>query len=233
MNKQNLIIVVIIVLIVSALVYTFSVNSSKTSNSANITAKKVIQAYNEINQALEYAQNQYGKLTDWSPNEATNKEKLQNFMQNLNIQKSHDCGMDNPTACWWSDELINYTNRGSDNFRSDFYTFTDKHNNSVYVYRDDYWGYLMVYDVNGKNAGPNTRGKDIFYFQTGPDNIEFVPGGNEQLGSFKKLQKGCFKNGCCCAWVVTTGNTEYLKADEHGICPNGKALTWSNTTCNK
>lgn len=151
-------------------------------------------------------------------------------MHNLKIDKKIDCGINNPkNICWWSDDILNNNKNGVSKPAKYSYTFKDKHNNNVYVYKDNHWGYLMVYDING-NEPPNMRGEDIFYFQTGPENIEFVPGGEEQLSSNKKLETGCFQNGYCAAWVVRTGNMEYLKT-ENGVCPNGKHLSWYNKTC--
>lgn len=209
-----------------------AVNKSNISFNNN-TASKVVQAYNEINSALYKAQNEKGDFNDWSSKSANDEEKLMTFMQNLNIEKKKDCGMNDKSGeCWWSESLINYDRKGKTNGAKYYYTFTDKHNNAVYVNKDNHWGFLMIYDVNGKNKGPNERGKDIFYFQTGPDNIEFVPGGEDQLASNSRLRRGCFKYGVCEAWVIRTGNTEYMKADSKGICPSGKQLSWFNTTCN-
>ena len=197
-------------------------------------AKKVVQAYKEINNALYKAQEKYGDFNQWSSSLSSDKEKLETFMHHINIEKKKDCGINDTTGnCWWSLSLINHTKHGKDKFAHDYYTFIDKHNNAVYLYHNYYWGFLMVYDINGKDKGPNERGKDIFYFQTGPDNVEFVPGGEDQLASNSRLKYGCFKNGCCAAWVVRTGNMDYLKADLNGVCPNGKKLSWFNTTCKK
>ena len=46
-----------------------------------------------------------------------------------------------------------------------------------------------------------------------------------------KLKSDCFAQGLCTGWVINTGNMDYLKADRTGKCPNGKQLSWTNTSC--
>jgi len=231
MNNKTKIIAVLVGIIAVAFVYTIAVNLQQGYKAYDYTAKKVLQAYNEINTALYEAQDKYGNFNEWSAPDASDKEKLEVFMQNMNIGKKIDCGInDSSEQCWWNKDLLHYNYKGKTNPIQFAYTFVDKHENLVYVYHNNYWGYLMVYDINGKK-GPNTRGKDIYYFQTGPDNVEFVPGGEDQLGSNNRLRNGCFKNGCCCAWVIRTGNSEHLKVNKDGYCQNGKRLSWFNTFC--
>ena len=45
------------------------------------------------------------------------------------------------------------------------------------------------------------------------------------------LKTTCFKVGVCSGWVLANGNMDYLKADRTGKCPNGKQLSWTNTSC--
>lgn len=199
----------------------------------NIYAKKVVQAYNEINKALYKHEETHVLNKTLFLQMSFKKESLESFMQKMDIKKKKDCGLnDKNGGCWWSRKNITNTSFGVQKYASEYYTFIDKHDNAVYVFKDPHWGFLMVYDVNGKDEGPNTRGYDIFYFQTGPDNIEFVPGGEDQLASNARLQHGCFKYKFCTAWVVRTGNMEYMKANERGVCPNGRHLSWYNTKCN-
>ena len=207
----------------------FKINNYKY----DMYAKKVVRAYNDINKALYKHEEAHVLNKILFLRISPKTETLESFMQKMDIKKKKDCGLnDKKGECWWDKKYITKTSFGLDKYASEYYTFIDKHNNAVYVYKDPYWGFLMVYDVNGKDKGPNTRGEDIFYFQTGPDNIEFVPGGEDQLASNKRLANGCFKYRYCTAWVVRTGNMEYMKADEHGVCPNGRHLSWYNTKCN-
>lgn len=71
-----------------------------------------------------------------------------------------------------------------------------------------------------------------FVSKPAPDNVEFLPGGTDNMQNNKKISNGCFQEGYCEAWIVNMKNTDYLKTDKNGKCPNGKLLTLYNKTCN-
>ncbi len=93
-------------------------------------------------------------------------------------------------------------------------------------------GWVYV-DIDGPK-GSNTAGKDYFQFEVTSTGI--IPaGGKNSSYNFgetnEKLTAYCFTYGTyCTAWVIETGNMDYLKATK-GKCPNGTQLTWENTSC--
>jgi len=88
-------------------------------------------------------------------------------------------------------------------------------------------GRLLV-DINGRK-GPNTAGKDVFYFFLMQDGI--FPAGSSK----ERIWTNTFANQClrgnaygiaeahCTAWVIFNGNMDYLRCDD---------LSWTGkTTC--
>lgn len=109
-----------------------------------------------------------GNFNNRTNENASEKEQLEIFVKNLNIPKNTDCGINDTTGrCWWRNKILNYTNKGKEDTLTNSYTFIDNNNNAVYVYKHNYRGYVVLYDINGINNGPNKRGDDIFCFQTG------------------------------------------------------------------
>ena len=54
---------------------------------------------------------------------------------------------------------------------------------------------------------------------------------NNKQANDNKVDSPLSSNGnACTAWVIETGNMDYLKANV-GVCPNGTTLSWKNTSC--
>ena len=91
---------------------------------------------------------------------------------------------------------------------------------------------IAYVDIDGLNKGQSKLGYDIFEFiiydnQTSTNRI--TPAGLDSTD--QKLTDDCFKTGKnCTAWIVQTGNMDYLKAT-NGKCTNNVQLSWSNTGC--
>ena len=88
-------------------------------------------------------------------------------------------------------------------------------------------------DIDGPNKGSNMPGKDIFSFYITKQGI--VAAGSENELTDATLKTNCFSKGGqsprCTAWILKSGNMDYLKADSNGKCPNNIQLSWSNTSC--
>ena len=90
----------------------------------------------------------------------------------------------------------------------------------------------MTVDIDGPRKGSSTIGKDWFGFVydngggTENQKQKLIPSKTPNLSS-------AFVTGAgLTAWVIETGNMDYLKA-VNGTCKkNNKKLDWTNTTCN-
>ena len=86
----------------------------------------------------------------------------------------------------------------------------------------------MNVDIDGPRKGSGTIGKDwfgfVYYF--GINDRKIIPANTGNLSSSFATGRGLT------AWVIETGNMDYLKA-VNGTCKkNNKKLDWTNTTCN-
>ena len=91
--------------------------------------------------------------------------------------------------------------------------------------KEDSFNQIYI-DIDGVK-GSNTFGKDIFVFAALKNGI--ILSGIRHKN--ETLITNCFtKSSSCTAWVIETGNINYLKANE-GVCPNGTTLSWKNTSC--
>ncbi len=97
-------------------------------------------------------------------------------------------------------------------------------NQSIYHPGQEFLGYIDV-DIDGQDKGKNERGYDIFRFEMTDQGI-YPEGINEESISY------IFKGYSQTIWVLENENMDYLKADENGVCPNGKQLSWTVTSCN-
>ena len=100
---------------------------------------------------------------------------------------------------------------------------------------DNWCAYILV-DLDGSQKGQNKGGRDQFRFIVGK-NSGIVPEGMQNdidTSSDQQLKTNCFGTNVslsCTGWVIQNGNMDYLKVDNSGKCPNGKVLSWSNTSC--
>ena len=98
---------------------------------------------------------------------------------------------------------------------------------------DHHKGQMIAYvDIDGLNKGKSKLGSDVFEIiiydaNTGDKMVPAGLGTNDQT-----LTNECFKTGAnCTAWVLQSGNMDYLKAT-NGSCPdNNTVLSWTNTSC--
>ena len=93
---------------------------------------------------------------------------------------------------------------------------------------------MVIVDIDGPNKGPYMVGKDLLYFYYDKD-YGFIPQGGENEKGWStdaELEKMCFVKKDCTAWIVNNENTDYLKVDKNGKCPNGTVLSRTVTSCN-
>ncbi|MBQ3311033.1 hypothetical protein IJG72_03045 [bacterium] len=90
-------------------------------------------------------------------------------------------------------------------------------------------------DIDGPNKGKNTWGIDLFKFVVTSNGIEPYGGGDWWTNEDKR--EYCFYRGEeCAAWVINTGNMDYVDAshtsdDDAGVCKNGHQLTIEEPSC--
>ncbi len=93
-------------------------------------------------------------------------------------------------------------------------------------------------DIDGPNKGKNTWGVDLFWFLVTTDGIYPYGGGTRWTDTgYWNLKQQCFYYGkMCAAWVINTGNMDYLDASHEestaGKCNNSdKVLSTTVTSC--
>ena len=88
-----------------------------------------------------------------------------------------------------------------------------------------YDGQIWI-DIDGKQKGKNSAGKDIFSF-------EFTTGDVVPLGLSPGAKATSNCGYYCTQWVIDNENMDYLKADSTGKCPDGKTILdgTTNITC--
>ena len=193
---------------------------------------KVKKIYANLEDAFGRATAVYGPFDEWF----TNFGKIENYadFQAVNnrfsgrilefMKVSKDCGYED-TGCFTSSKLKDLSGKES-------FPPIDKRpkvlladGTALLFSKEDSFNQIYI-DIDGVK-GSNTFGKDIFVFAALKNGI--IPSGIRHKN--ETLITNCFTKGTSCkAWVIETGNMDYLKANE-GVCPNGTTLSWENTSC--
>lgn len=213
--------------------------SSSTANKENVA--RVQKAYSTLNEAFERVQAEYGNIQrwpsrdfDWNGDNAT--DIFANRMSEY-LKVSKNCARNANQGCMASSvKFLNGTSTSSG------YAAANDAKTSVYkMILADGTGlaiqvasgaiYMNV-DIDGPRKGSGTFGKDLFGFTYdnggGSENQKqkLVPANTANLSSSFVTGEGLT------AWVIETGNMDYLKA-VNGTCKkSNKKLNWTNTTCN-
>ena len=208
--------------------------SSSTANKENVA--RVQKAYSTINEAFERVQAEYGNIQRW-PNRdfGWNGNNDTDFFANRMseyLKVSKNCARNANQGCMASSvKFLNGTST-----TSGYSAVTDADTSAYKMILADGTGLaiqvvsgsiFMNVDIDGPRKGSGTIGKDGFRFVYDASSTKkVIPANTSNLTSSFATGEGLT------AWVIETGNMDYLKA-VNGTCKkNNKKLDWKNTTCN-
>jgi len=210
--------------------------SASTGNKENVA--RVQKAYSTINEAFERTQAEYGNIRRWPLRDFNwNGDNDTDFLANRMaeyLKVSKNCGRNANQGCMSTS--VKYLN-GTATTAGSYWGILDSDTNAYKMLLADGTGlairvasgsiYLNV-DIDGPKKGSGTLGKDLFGFYYGSDSDrQLVPAKRQNDLSYS------FKSGVnITAWVIETGNMDYLKATDGTCKKNNKKLDWNNTTCN-
>ena len=209
--------------------------SSSTANKENVA--RVQKAYSTINEAFERVQAEYGNIQRWPLRDfGWNGNNDTDFFANRMseyLKVSKNCARNANQGCMASSvKLLNGTSTTS----SGYFAVTDADTSAYKMILADgtglaimvaSGGIYMNVDIDGPRKGSGTRGKDWFGFVYDSGSTKkLIPANTSNLTSSFATGTGLT------AWVIETGNMDYLKA-VNGTCKKtNKTLSWTNTTCN-
>lgn len=208
--------------------------SSSTANKENVA--RVQKAYSTINEAFERVQAEYGNIQRWPIRDfGWNGNNATDFFANRMseyLKVSKNCARNANQGCMASS--VKYLNGTSTT--SGYSAVTDADTSAYKMILADGTGLaiqvvsgsiFMNVDIDGPRKGSGTIGKDWFRFVYDASSTKkVIPANTSNLTSSFATGEGLT------AWVIETGNMDYLKA-VNGTCKkNNKKLDWKNTTCN-
>lgn len=210
--------------------------SSSTANKENVA--RVQKAYSTINEAFERVQAEYGNIERWPLRDfGWNGNNDTDFFANRMseyLKVSKNCARNANQGCMASS--VKFLN-GTSTTTNGYTAVTDADTSAYKMILADgtglaimvaSGGIFMNVDIDGPRKGSGTIGKDWFGFVYSPGNgiKNLIPANTGNLTSSFATGRGLT------AWVIETGNMDYLKA-VNGTCKkNNKTLSWTNTTCN-
>ena len=177
---------------------------------ATITKLKV--TYSMLANAWQLAYANSGEFKEGDPDD------LYNYISPY-IRFTKYCGR---AAGCWPNSMVKFLH-GADWVNIDSYTNYRKaiisNGSLIQFYARSYENNAPEFrvDVNGF-AGPNSLGKDIFYFRV--ENNVVVPRGQKGT-DYRPFETHCnlasteaYNGDSCTAWVIQNGNMDYLKCDD-------------------
>lgn len=208
--------------------------SSSTANKENVA--RVQKAYSTINEAFERVQAEYGNIQRWPLRDfGWNGNNDTDFFANRMseyLKVSKNCARNANQGCMASSvKFLNGTST-----TSGYSAVTDADTSAYKMILADGTGLaiqvvsgsiFMNVDIDGPRKGSGTIGKDWFRFVYDASSTKkVIPANTSNLTSSFATGEGLT------AWVIETGNMDYLKA-VNGTCKKtNKTLSWTNTTCN-
>ena len=231
--------------------------NSSTNNMEKVT--KVKKIYAELNEAHNRATAVYGPLETWFVNDICNvgsdcKDVQERYYNRLTefMKLQKDCGTTSTGCMPTSVKNLyggNYPHILDDTSCPRAILSGGWSLNVIQMYKEyggsAYKGYninksagLIFVDIDGPNKGKNIFGVDIFGFVVTSDGIYPDGGGSDWNDS--SIKSGCFYYGYfCTAWIINTGNMDYLNtvtattASNGGVCKNDstKKLSTTVTSC--
>ena len=221
-------------------------NVNKNTGRAE-TVTKVKKIYAELSEAHDRATAVYGPINTW-PSSCDHKCYRGRILEFMKFQKTCEerenettenpnngctpCNFYNINNTFWDTDVcycgillnngIGLNIDGLDiKCHYDNFTVNDIQNSC---------GIIHV-DIDGPKKGKSIWGNDIFDFAITKNGIK--PIGSEEGWNDNEIKNHCFNIGeFCTAWVINTGNMDYLDADENGKCKHSnKTLSTTVSSC--
>lgn len=190
------------------------------------TVARLKKVYSTLNNAMLLSVNEYGPLSDWGlvPGDVDNSgssliaERLKENM--ISVKDCKSAG-----GCFGEDtyKTLGTANEAFSGAANNFATFVLSDGVSVAIWAAQPGSGDIMVDVNGKK-GPNTTGKDAFWF--GIKDTSIVPYGikDEHPYTFENCINpigAYYTSRGCTAWVIFNENMDYLHC---------KDLSWDGKT---
>ena len=208
---------------------------------------RVTKIYSNLNDAYGRAVAVYGPVDEWFTNDANASAQLTRFGDRMTefMKVTKNCGTSTDQNCFSGGQNVVQFNGTKLNFQPDklasCYKFILADGSSVYIQTQskdvlDQDNFRVWVNIGGSSKAP-IRGKNTFDYFVYLDKslgvifderlVSKVSGG--ELG----VLKDCLTYGYyCTAWIIKTGNMDYLKTDANAKCPNGKVLdSTTNPSC--
>ena len=202
---------------------------------------KLQKIYSNLQDAFSRAEAVYGPVENWCPGCDNSKASAKfqgRLLDFLKVSKVCDSSSEHTCFTEYDDNGFEYVQSTPAFILSDgssIILIGQGHETSLAapgitadVPEKHVYGLIWV-DLNGVNKGKNTGGDDIFSFTITSTGGIIPDGGEYCLDKFDPSKEADF---LATAWVLHTGNMDYLK-NKNGKCPDGKTvLNWTtNTTC--
>lgn len=211
-------------------------NLNRSTSDKEMVAR-YMKLYAELTTAAGSAVAKYGPISSWIVNASTDAEKstivATRLLQYMKVSKV--CGIDNDRTsgkCGNTGAVNRLDGTTSGGMYTDFNTndykviLANGANGSIQGYGNP----SCEFDIDTKNNGVYTTGKDYFGFVIDGNTGEVKPYGWDKTES--EMLSDCFQTGFSCGmWITRTGNMDYLKANRSGKCPNNTQLSWTVTSC--
>ena len=194
------------------------------------TVAKLKKVYSTLNNAILLSVNEYGPLSDWNLSsgdvDSTGSSLIAERLKE-NIILIKDCKSDG--GCFGDAyKTLGTVNERFSGGANNFSTFVLSDGVSVATWAwagSLYYNGAIMVDVNGKK-GPNTTGKDAFWF--GIKESSIVPFGTKDEPSSDFTFENCinpvgayYTSRGCTAWVIFNENMDYLHCND---------LSWDGKT---
>lgn len=193
------------------------------------TVAKLKKVYSTLNNALILSINEYGPLSDWGITSGDIDKSGSNMLASRlkeNLISVKDC--ESNGGCFGQNayKTLGSANEAFSGDANNFSTFVLSDGTAVGIWGStgSTYGSIIV-DINGKK-GPNTTGKDAFWFAIRGSSI--VPYGIKDELSYNNTFENCinpvsayYTSRGCTAWVIFNENMDYLHC---------KDLSWDGKT---
>ena len=228
----------LIVMGIIGVVAALTIPNLNSSTGEKEKVAKVKKLYSNLNDAFERAQAVYGPLDEWFEGDATQQAQSTRFAERMTefMKVSKTCKF--TAGCFSSGKLLNYDGSEYDSnyvqqlISDGTYMIITADGTSVGFDGGTFSSRIRI-DIDGPNKGPNKIGTDIFDFSIsetseGQQKNVLTPSMHPAYwtGNFGRGDIFVYST----AWVIQTGNMDYLKLNSSSKCPNGKNLNWQTQT---
>ena len=237
----------LIVMGIIGVVAALTIPNLNSSTADKEKVAKLSKIYSNLQDAYGRATAVYGPVEEWFQGDTSVSAQTTRFAERMKdfLKVSKDCGTNQasnttcfvgPSASGSAIDANAYAMVLADGASIAVSQISPNCSTSYTVDNSDNWCAYILVDLDGSKKGQNKGGYDQFRFIAGKNN-GIVPEGavnDIDASTDQNLRFNCFGANVsvtCAGWVIQNGNMDYLKVDNSGKCPNGKILSWSNTSC--